>query len=186
MGNEPVNYKTFGGVEFNWNEVKSAKVKTGQNGQKMYFIEFKTGVTAEYPMQEDGSMSSRELTMWQSMDYDTETIIQRMEGATIKGSEKDDHIVAKEVKDSTIDVSGDNNDDHVDVENTYKYYKYNNGDSYNDALKSEDNTIILGNDDTATRKNKNISNFQNNKGEWTKKEDVRTLDVEGPGIETRM
>ena len=186
MGNEPVHSKTFGGVEFNWNQVKSAKVKTGENGQKMYFIEFKTGVTAEYPLQESGSMHSRELTMWQSMDYDTETILKGIEGATIKGSKKDDHIVAKEVKNSTIDVSGDNNDDHVDVENTFRYYKRNDGSSYNDAIKSENNKIILDAEDTATRKNKNVSKFQNKSGEWTEKETINNLDVEGPGTETRM
>lgn len=183
MGNEPVNSKTFGGVSFNWNQVKSAKVKTGENGQKIYFIEFKTGVTAEYPMQEDGSMQSRELTMWQSMDYDTETVLKNLKGAKIKGSEKDDHIIAKEVTDSTIDVSGDNNDDHVDVESEYRNYKYKDGTKFHDSKLSKNNTLILGKDDTATKTTKIIKKTEDGKGGFKVDEEVRSRDIEGPGIE---
>ena len=183
MGNEPVNLKTFGGVAFNWNQVKSAKVKTGQNGEKTYFIEFKTGVTAEYPMQKNGSMQSRELTMWQSMDYDTETILSKLKGVKIKGSKQDDHIVAKEVEDSTIDVSGDNNDDHIDVESVYRHYKYKDGTRSRDIKASKNNTLILGKDDTATKTTKIIQKTENGRGGLKVDEEVRTYDIEGPGIE---
>ena len=178
MGNEPVNIKTFGGVNFNWNQVKAAKVRT-VNGQKMYFIEFKTGVTAEYPMQEQGSMRSRELTMWQSMDYDTETILNDMKGVTVKGSKKDDHIVAKGITNSTINVSQDNNDDHIDVisSNTYA------GDELLHSEASYGNTVILDDSDSATKTNKSL--VYNTSGGKTKKE-KGLFKAEGPGTDNRF
>ena len=187
MGNEPVNNKTFGGVTFNWNEVRKSNVRTDENGQKIYFIEFKTGVTAEYPEQQAGEMSSRELTMWQSLDYDTETILNRIDGAKIKGSKKDDHIIAKETTNSEIDVSGDNNDDHVDVESKYTTFKHADGHTISDRKVSGDNEILLGEGDTATKTRRFITKTQKAKGGAYKTEEkTRTFDAKGPGTENRM
>ena len=177
-GNDPVNIKTFGGVNFNWNQVKAAKVRT-VNGQKMYFIEFKTGVTAEYPMQEQGSMRSRELTMWQSMDYDTETILNDMKGVTVKGSKKDDHIVAKGITDSTIDVSQDKNDDHIDVISSDTY-------AGNELLHSEEsyaNTVILDDSDSATKTQKSIT-YETSGGK--KEREKNLFEAKGQGVDNRF
>ena len=182
MGNEPVDNRTFGGVDFNWNEVKSAKVRK-VNGQKIYFIEFKTGVTARYPLQENGgaSISSRELTMWQSMDYDTETFLKNMKHAVIKGSKKDDHIVAKGITNSTIDVSQDDNDDHVDVisERTYA------GNELLHTEESYDNTVILDDSDSATKKNKSIK-YKAGGGKTKEEKEKDLFEAKGQGVDNRF
>ena len=185
MGNEPIMNKNFGGVDFNWNQVKSAKVKT-VNGQKMYFIEFKSGVTAEYPQQTgDASMQSRELTMWQSLDYDTETILNGIENAKVKGSKQDDHIVGTGVKNCEIDVSGDNNDDHVDINSKTTFIKHRDGGESRSAKASSDNKIILDENDSATR----TYEYKTRKYVKGKKQEelkVQERKVKGPGIDTSM
>ncbi|MBQ8459179.1 hypothetical protein IJ541_03645 [bacterium] len=188
-GKEPIMYKNFGGVDFNWNQVKSAKVKN-VNGQKMYYIEFKSGVTAEYPEQSgDASMRSRELTMWQSFDYDTETILNGVQNAKVKGSKKDDHIIGKEVQNCEIDVSGDNNDDHVDIESKYRTTKFNKkhgGYTDRSAKRSSDNKIILDKNDSATRTYEYKEKIQQPDGKFKENLAVQKREVNGPGVDTTM
>lgn len=110
---EPV--KRFGGLGLDWNQVKNCEIKQNKNGEKTYFIEFKTGVTAEYPMQKTGYIESRELTLWQSFDYDTQTHLTGANNVKIKGSKNDDHILIDYSTNTTVDVGGDNNDDEVHI-----------------------------------------------------------------------
>lgn len=177
MTDPAVHNKNFGGVNFNWNEVKSAKVVKGKNGKETYFIEFKTGVKAEYPVQNGASMNSRELTMWQSLDYDNETVINGMQGATITGSQSDDHIVANGVKGCTINVANDNNDDHVDIVENDEYFSSYGG--LHEATNSEGNKIILDKKDTA--KNKYIISNGNLDAIG-----AQEVNVQGPGVENRF
>lgn len=135
---EPTVYnKYFGGVEFNWNEVKSAKKVTDKYGRETFIVEFKTGIKAEYPEQNGSSMNSKELTMWQSFEYDNETIINGMHGAKITGSQKDDHIVAYSTHDCEIDVANDNNDDYVEVIGTDLDYEHDTRDTLVKLDKSD-------------------------------------------------
>lgn len=195
---EPVNNKNFGGVNFNWNQVKSAKVIRNKDGEETYFIEFKTGVTAEYPLQHGARMSSvpREFSFMNLMrdvasgdiDYDTKTELSFIKGATIKGSSKEDHIVGEYIKDCTIDVSGDNNDDHVDIKGDsltcrYENGKYINSDSYNG---SHDNKVVLDKHDTMTNIER-VDTTKDGKYEfsiWGPK--TYETKIEGPGVENRF
>ena len=129
MADYPVNPKNFGGANVNWNEVKSAKITKNKNGQKTYTIVFKTGVTAQYPVQKGGaSIQSRELTMWQSIDNDTKTVANGFKGLQLKGSEKDDYIIGRNLKNSTIDVANDKgNDDHVVLESLSQHQRHGQG-----------------------------------------------------------
>jgi len=190
---EPVNMKNFGGVDFNWNEVKSAKKVKGKDGKETYIVQFQTGVTAQYPLQkgQGASMGSRELTMWQSIDYDTETVLTDIDGAKIKGSKKDDHIIAKNIEDTVIDVAGDNNDDHVDII-SYNRSESHYGEDYHDVTymsndNSEGNKIVLGNDDTADQKVDFEDKAYTDDGvKITNKKKFTSNSVEGPGIENRF
>lgn len=198
MGNDPLNNKTFGGVLFNWNEVKSANVKKVQ-GQKMYFIEFKSGVKVQYPKQRENEnnnpeMRSKELTMWQSLDYDTETFLNNVEHVKVSGTPKDDHIIGKSIIYSEINVSGDYNDDHVDIVSE-KAYEDIEGRShleradiegkrglwrdFDKSHESHDNRLILGKDDTATKIDRNV--IFNNIGKFTEERKLST--TEGLGID---
>ena len=185
MADKPVNRVNIGGVTLDWNQVKSKKVQT-VNGQKVFIIEFKTGVKAIYPTQNsnDGaSIDSRELTMWQSLDYDNETFVKNLDNAVITGSIEDDHIIAENVYNTTIDVSDDNNDDQVDVvsahykevrsDGTLRYVgKDNHGYSH-------DNKVKLDKHDKASEIVKNYENSE--------KTDEYTLSkVKGPGTENRF
>ncbi len=161
---EPVHKKVFGGVKMNWNEVKSAQVNVDKkNNKNTYNVTFKTGVRVEYPEQtnpkasiyseEEGSIFS---------GHDTSTRINYLDGAKVTGSRDDDYIRCNQVKNSTIDVSKDHNDDEVEMITTaknYKEFKENN----------DNNTIMLDEEDTAK--------IYTAKGFNTLKE------VEGPGIE---
>ena len=178
---EPVNIKNFGGVDFNWNQVKSAKVEKGKDGKKTFFIEFKTGVKMEYPMQQgDTSAGSKELTMWQSLDYDNETVIYGLKNAKITGSKNDDHIIGRGIKGCRIDVSNDNNDDKVDV-NKGAEYKYPDH-TLEKHIESEDNTIVMDKKDKATQLQTHVTYAKDGKVEKFKRE----INVEGPGIENRF
>lgn len=181
---EPVNNRNFGGVNFNWNQVKSAKVTKHKDGKETYFIEFKTGVTAEYPLQNGGQMrsNSREYSLMNLLKdvvsgndvYDTETELYGLVDAKVKGSKKDDYIVADGVKNCTIDVGGDNNDDHVDIKgDCVETHCQEGGAGYIKRVMNEGsdgNRIILDQYDTAT-------NFCDGANKTT---------VEGPGIENRF
>ena len=137
---EPYMHKRLGGVNFNWNQVKAAKVRKNQDGERIYTIEFKSGVKVEYPEQNRGTIESRELTMWQSLDHDTETLLYDIKRAQVHGTKKDDLIKGEDIEDCTINVSGDNNDDHVEITNFYF--------GLEGYVESKNNTVILGNSDT--------------------------------------
>ncbi len=170
---DPIHNKKFGGVNFNWNQVKSAEVKQ-KDGKKIYIVEFKSGIKVEYPEQKYGKMQSRELTMWQSFDYDTETILENVDNVKVTGSQKDDHIIGETITNSTINVANDkNNDDKVDIRSEIR--KYKDGIIAEDL--SENNTLILDKSDTAT-----LSKITRIIGEDIR---VKEKDIEGPGIDKR-
>ena len=178
MADYPVNPKDFGGANVNWNEVKSAKITKNKNGQKTYTIVFKTGVTAQYPVQKGGaSIQSRELTMWQSIDNDTETVANGFEGLQLKGSEKDDYIIGRNLKNSKIDVANDKgNDDHVVLESLsqhkpdYTFWQCNEGVS-----------VKLDENDTLDKRH--VHEESNGKGDISTT--VENYRIKGPGIEAR-
>ena len=175
---DPVNRKNFGGVDINWNQVKSAKMEKGKDGKKTFFIEFKTGVKMEYPMQQGvPSAESKELTMWQSLDYDNETVIDGLKNAKITGSKNDDHIIGKGIKGCRIDVANDNNDDKVDILG-YRYPDH----TICSFRESEDNTIVMDKKDKATQLHTHVTGTVDGKVENFKRE----INVEGPGIENRF
>ena len=168
---EPYMKKILGGVEFNWNQVKAAKVRKNQDGERIYTIEFKSGVKVEYPEQNNGAIQSRELTMWQSLDHDTETLLDDIKGAQVYGTMKDDLIKGKNIGNCTINVSGDNNDDHVEITNSYFDY-----DDYYESKKY--NTVILGNSDTA-QLDETVDTSDMEKVSL----DTYSNEIEGPGID---
>ena len=167
---EPYMHKRLGGVNFNWNQVKAAKVRKNQDGERIYTIEFKSGVKVEYPEQNNGAIQSRELTMWQSLDHDTETLLYDIKGAQVHGTKKDDLIKGENIEDCTINVSGDNNDDHVEITNSYFDY-----DHYNE---SKNNTVILGNSDTAQ-----LDETIDTSDIAEASEENYLKEIEGPGID---
>lgn len=166
MAEPAINHKVFGGAHFNWNQVEHATETLNKDGKKTYCVIFKTGVKIEYPEQDDAyydaAATSREYTMWQSLDYDTETFTKNFKNAKITGSLKDDYIESIDNEGCIIDVANDHNDDKVKV----KILQLKNS--------RENNEIILDSKDII--------------GHYRKKDpnDYSEQIIKGPGIENEF
>ena len=179
MGNKPIHRKNFGGASLNWNEVKSAKVTKGKNGDKTYTVVFKTGVEASYPQQknQDAALSSQQAALF-DFGTDNVTTADNMDRLFIKGSKEDDRIIGTGITNSRIDVSGDNNDDHVIIQSKIKNRDY--GDIVDRTEQySENNTLILDRHDSAEKRYEQIE-INSKETEVTRDKDH---EIQGPGID---
>lgn len=185
MGNKPIHRKNFGGASLNWNEVKSAKVTKDKNGDKTYTVVFKTGVEASYPQQknQDAALSSQQAALF-DFGTDNVTTADNMDRLFIKGSPEDDRIIGTGITNSKIDVSGDNNDDHVIIQSKRQHEEWTNGE-YNhvEEQKSENNTLILGENDSA-EENTDFKRIRvKSNGEKSVREYNYSREIQGPGID---
>ncbi len=121
IGRKPIN---FGGVVVDENQIKNKKIEKGLN-KDTYIIEFKSGVTARYQLQNQANapaLNSGESEFNKmSNDKVMNTEAWNIKGLSIEGSSERDNITLHDCEYSSVNTFGDDKADQV----TFDGGKYN-------------------------------------------------------------